>query len=140
MSDSTTPAPQTSPAPRAGRRSAIRPAGGQTIFSRMTALAAETGALNLGQGHVGAEGEHAGVPEVVAAGHVGAGGVLIRLLHELGDPASADGFGIIGMRERVEAAGGRLRIMAVDAPAGLRVEGRLPIAVDDRVHRLEAAA
>ncbi|HCQ19214.1 aminotransferase class I/II-fold pyridoxal phosphate-dependent enzyme [Dermacoccus nishinomiyaensis] len=62
MSDSTTPAPQTSPAPRAGRRSAIRPAGGQTIFSRMTALAAETGALNLGQGFPDADG-----PEAVLA-------------------------------------------------------------------------
>lgn len=61
-----------------------------------------------------------------------------------GRHAGADGFGIIGMRERVEAAGGKLRIVPVDAPAGLRVEGRLPIAVDSPLDgpgdSLEAAA
>ena len=48
------------------------------------------------------------------------------------------------MRERVEAAGGKLRIVPVDTPAGLRVEGRLPIAVDSPLDgpgdSLEAAA
>ncbi|WAJ29291.1 HAMP domain-containing sensor histidine kinase [Antarcticirhabdus aurantiaca] len=39
----------------------------------------------------------------------------------------AGGFGLIGMRERVEAAGGTLSVSQVPLPAGLRVEGVLPL-------------
>lgn len=38
-----------------------------------------------------------------------------------------NGFGIIGMRERLEAAGGSLEVGEVLLPAGVRVEGHIPL-------------
>ncbi|SMC84993.1 two-component system, NarL family, sensor histidine kinase UhpB [Fulvimarina manganoxydans] len=43
---------------------------------------------------------------------------------------SMGGMGIVGMRERLEAAGGALRIDQVPIPAGVRVEGRIPLHED----------
>ena len=52
-----------------------------------------------------------------------------------GDPHG--GFGLIGMRERIEAAGGTLSIGQVPMPAGVRITGTLPcpISTDGRVRR-----
>lgn len=44
--------------------------------------------------------------------------------------APIGGMGIVGMRERLEAAGGALRIDQVPIPAGVRVEGRIPLHED----------
>ncbi|EAU42857.1 two-component sensor histidine kinase [Fulvimarina pelagi HTCC2506] len=43
------------------------------------------------------------------------------------DGKQKSGFGIIGMRERLESAGGALKIDEVLLPAGVRVEGRIPL-------------
>ncbi|MER0238277.1 histidine kinase [Fulvimarina sp. MAC8] len=44
-----------------------------------------------------------------------------------GEGKQKHGFGIIGMRERLESAGGSLEVGEVLLPAGVRVEGRIPL-------------
>lgn len=46
------------------------------------------------------------------------------------EPGTAGGFGLVGMRERVEAAGGELTVSQVPFPPGVRLEGRVPLPRD----------
>ncbi len=41
------------------------------------------------------------------------------------------GFGLIGMRERLEAAGGKLAVVQVPLPPGVRIEGIVPLRPED---------
>lgn len=43
-----------------------------------------------------------------------------------GENGPTGGFGLIGMRERVEAAGGTLDLVAIGLPAGVAVQGSIP--------------
>ncbi|MEX6506606.1 histidine kinase [Jiella sp. M17.18] len=45
----------------------------------------------------------------------------------LPEAGTAGGFGLIGMRERVEATGGELTVVQVPLPPGVRVEGWVPL-------------
>ena len=40
------------------------------------------------------------------------------------------GFGLVGMRERIEAAGGTLTIAQVPLPPGVRIDGKVPLRVE----------
>lgn len=48
----------------------------------------------------------------------------------LAETGTAGGFGLIGMRERVEAAGGELTVSQVPFPPGVRLQGRVPLSRD----------
>nr|WP_210348777.1 histidine kinase [Aurantimonas marina] len=48
----------------------------------------------------------------------------------LRETGTAGGFGLIGMRERVEAAGGELTVSQVPLPPGVRLQGRVPLSRD----------
>ncbi|MEF2547925.1 histidine kinase [Aurantimonas sp. E1-2-R+4] len=48
----------------------------------------------------------------------------------LAEPGTEGGFGLLGMRERVEAAGGELTMSQVPFPPGVRLEGRVPLPRD----------
>jgi len=48
----------------------------------------------------------------------------------LAESGTGGGFGLLGMRERVEAAGGELTVSQVPFPRGVRLEGRVPLPRD----------
>lgn len=50
----------------------------------------------------------------------------------LAETATTEGFGLVGMRERVKAAGGELSVAQVPFPPGVKLEGRVPFARDRR--------
>ena len=65
------------------------------------------------------------------------GDAVIRISDDGRGGAIVPGNGLGGMRERIEALGGRLRIDST-AGKGTRIEARLPLAANDDVHAPEA--
>jgi len=65
------------------------------------------------------------------------GDAIVRISDDGRGGAIVPGNGLGGMRERIEALGGRLRIDST-AGQGTRIEARLPLAANDDVHAPEA--
>ncbi|RFC62381.1 HAMP domain-containing protein [Fulvimarina endophytica] len=55
------------------------------------------------------------------------------------DSQKRTGFGLIGMAERIEAAGGRLSVKETVLPAGVRIEGSIPLLHPGTAHEGEEA-
>ncbi|MBO0903481.1 HAMP domain-containing protein [Jiella sp. MQZ13P-4] len=73
-----------------------------------------------------------GRPEAIAVAVEERAGALAFSVSDDGGgfagPQRDGGFGLVGMRERIEAAGGTLAVEETPAPKGVRVFGRIPVA------------